>query len=228
MSNNDATKEKGRESGEIRPELPDYLRPGLEVVFVGFNPGDLSSRLGHYYAWPQNQFWSLLHESGLLPEKLGPEQDYRILEFGLGLTDIVKRWSTSASELRITDYRNGIPRLRSKLLEAAPGVVAFNGKGVYEKFCGHPIRLGWQREPFGKSRVFVLPSTSPLNARLARATKLRYFRQLASYMKREAVAAIGDRPAAVTTPPLQGNGSYGRISLFERKLCPGFPRLMIG
>jgi double-stranded uracil-DNA glycosylase len=26
-----------------RRELPDYLRPGLGVVFVGFNPGDRSS-----------------------------------------------------------------------------------------------------------------------------------------------------------------------------------------
>ena len=39
------------------PPLPDYLAPGLKVVFVGFNPGETSARRGHYYAYPGNRFW---------------------------------------------------------------------------------------------------------------------------------------------------------------------------
>src|SRR5690349_6927812 len=93
-----------------RTELPDYLRPGLDVVFVGFNPGDRSSLVGHYYAWHGNQFWNFLFESQLVPERLQPEDDHRVLEFGIGLTDVVKRWSKSSSSLRQSDYTQGVPK----------------------------------------------------------------------------------------------------------------------
>lgn len=169
-------------------QLPDYLRPGLKVVFVGFNPGERSARLGHYYAGRGNQFWNFLFESELLPVKLGWEEDHRALEFGIGLTDLVKRWSKSSSELRAHEYREGIGRLSVRLEEAAPhaGVVAFNGKGVYEKFRGRLIRLGWQRQPIAGARVFVLPSTSGRNGSLTRTEKLEYFRRLARWVKRNA------------------------------------------
>jgi len=63
-------------------QLPDYLRPGLDVVFVGFNPGERSARVGHYYAGRGNQFWNFLFESGLVKERLEYKDDRRTLEFG--------------------------------------------------------------------------------------------------------------------------------------------------
>ena len=95
---------------------------------MGFNPGDRSSRIGHYYAGRGNQFWNFLFESGLVGERLRPEDDHRVLEFSLGLTDVVKRWSRSAGELRTSDYREGVPQLKAKLAAATPLAVAFNGK----------------------------------------------------------------------------------------------------
>ncbi len=168
----------------VRRELPDYLRPGLEVVFVGFNPGDRSSRIGHYYAGRGNQFWNFLFESGLVPMRLQPEDDHRVLDFGLGLTDVVKRWSTSSNDLGSADYQKGVPELRSKLRRAAPRVVAFNGKVAYEKFSGRRAQLGWQRGTAEGARVFVLPSTSGRNGSLTRAEKLVYFRRLARRVER--------------------------------------------
>lgn len=164
--------------------LPDYLRAGLDAVFVGFNPGERSARIGHYYAGRGNQFWNLLFQSRLVPERLRPEEDRRVLDFSLGLTDVVKRWSKSANDLRAADFRRGIPQLKQRLLGVAPRVVAFNGKMAYEHFCGRPARLGWQRETFGGARVFVLPSTSGRNGSLTRAEKLAYFRRLARWVKR--------------------------------------------
>ena len=69
--------------------LPDYLQPGLRLVFVGFNPSMRSAAVGHYYAGPGNLFWPLLYETGLLPEPLTYAEDHRSLEFGIGLTDLV-------------------------------------------------------------------------------------------------------------------------------------------
>jgi double-stranded uracil-DNA glycosylase len=178
----------------MHSELPDYLLPGLDVVFVGFNPGDRSSRIGRYYAGRGNQFWNFLFESGLVPQKLQPDDDYRVLEFGLGLTDLVKRWSNSSSALRAADYHEGVPRLMAKLNEAKPRMVAFNGKLAYEKFSGRAARLGPQRGLLAGARVFVLPCTSGRNGSLTRLAKLNYFRRLARWAKRRPDGATEETP----------------------------------
>jgi double-stranded uracil-DNA glycosylase len=171
---------------EIRPELPDYLRPGLDVVFVGFNPGDRSSRIGHYYAGRGNQFWNFLYESGLVPSRLTPEEDWRVPDFGIGLTDVVKRWSRSSSDLSASHYRCGSEVLREKLERAAPRIVAFHSKGDYEGFRGRPSRLGLARQRLAGARVFVLPSTSGRNGSLTRSEKLEHFKRLARWVKQHA------------------------------------------
>ena len=38
------------------PILPDYLAPGLDVVFAGAAPSLSSEQVGHYYAGPTNNF----------------------------------------------------------------------------------------------------------------------------------------------------------------------------
>ncbi len=167
----------------MHPELPDYVRPGLEVVFVGINAGERSARIGHYYAGRGNTFWPLLFESGLVPQPLGPEEDYRVLEFGIGMTDVVKRWSKSSNELKAEDFKLGIPRLREVLKRSSPRIVAFNGKVGFEKLSGRAAKLGWQNETLEGALVFVLPSTSGRNGSLTRAEKLAYFRRLARGVK---------------------------------------------
>lgn len=76
--------------------LPDYLAPGLRVVFCGTAVGETSAKRGHYYAGPGNEFWPLLYESGLVSEPLTPQDDARIVEFGIGLTDLAKRIAASS------------------------------------------------------------------------------------------------------------------------------------
>jgi mismatch-specific thymine-DNA glycosylase len=194
----------------MRRELPDYLRSHLRLVFVGINPGKTSAERGHYYARPGNPFWEFLFESGLTTERLCPEDDHRILDFGIGLTDVVKRWSRSAGELSAREFRDGAAQLADKLKRIAPQVVAFNGKVAYEKFCGRAARLGWQKERIAGARLFVLPSTSPRNARMPRAEKLRYFRQLAKWLNR-ADATPGGRGASNRPwPDLLSPGRPGR------------------
>jgi len=159
--------------------LPDYLREGLKVILVGFNPGEASARAGHYYAGRGNSFWPLMYESGLLPEPLEPEDDRRVLEFGIGLTDLVKRPSRGIEEIRREDFTEGRVLLGQKLEQHAPRVIAFNGKLVYEKFSGRPVKLGMQKERLYGAHVYVLPSTSGQNATETHSEKLHHFRQLA-------------------------------------------------
>ena len=149
---------------------------------MGFNPGERSARVGHYYAGRGNQFWNFLYESGLTSIHLRPEEDHRILEFGFGLTDLVKRWSNSINDLDKEDFQLGVPVLKAKLLAASPEAIAFNGKTGFEKFQGSKAELGAQRRRFGNSRVYVLPSTSGRNGSLSRSQKLRYFCRLRRWL----------------------------------------------
>ncbi len=155
-------------SGEV-DTLPDYLRPGLDIVFVGINPGLTSAKAGHYFFNPRNRFWAAFNAAGLAPESLGPETDARALDYGIGFTDVVKRPTRQMSELRAADYRQGAPLLREKLRACGPLVVCFNGLTGYKhyaRYTGGPAdaAAGLQPIRIGTSRVYVLPSTSPANA----------------------------------------------------------------
>jgi TDG/mug DNA glycosylase family protein len=163
--------------------LPDYLRKGMKLIIVGCNPGERSARVGHYYAGRGNQFWPLLYESGVVPEMLSYNDDKRLVEFGVGLTDLVKRPTKGMEEIERQEFAEGRVLLAQKLEELKPRVVAFNGKGVYERFSGRTCKLGLQKETLYGAHVFVLPSTSGLNAGSERGVKMRYFKKLSALLK---------------------------------------------
>lgn len=143
--------------------LPDLLAPGLDLVFVGINPSIYSAERGQYFARPSNMFWRCLNRSGLVPEPLGPADGQRLLRFGIGLTDIVKRATHDAAELRPEEFAAGRALLREKLLRARPRAVCFVGKLAYQQFSrGRTVPFGRQRERIGESPLFVMPSTSGL------------------------------------------------------------------
>ena len=148
--------------------LPDYLKEDLDVVFVGTSVATASASRGHYYAGPGNKFWEFLWEADLTGERLlVPEQDAKVLEYRIGLTDVVKgRASSSDSLLRSSDYN--VPGFIGKIEAFKPFVVAFNGKQAAKKVFtalrkGEP-QLGLVEWKLGESRVYVLPSSSGSSA----------------------------------------------------------------
>jgi TDG/mug DNA glycosylase family protein len=155
--------------------LPDYLRPSLDLVFVGINPGTRSAATGHHYAGPGNHFWPLLFESGLVTEPLTYRDDVRVLEWNIGLTNMVARASPSVSDLSLQEMRDGAVALRTKLERYAPRYTCFNAKGIYEVFTGHRVDFGLQDERIGDSVVYVMPSTSARTAAYQRPAKLTHF-----------------------------------------------------
>lgn len=141
--------------------LPDLLRPGLDVVFVGINPGETSARRGHYYAHPGNAFWRELSASGLTRETVTPEDDRRLLACGIGFTDVVKRVVTDSAEISRHELEAGAPALRARIAYARPRMVCFTTtRGLEAVLPG--IRVGWGRQPreLGSAEVWLMPSTS--------------------------------------------------------------------
>lgn len=160
--------------------LPDYLRSGLDLVFVGFNPSLKSAEIGYYYAGRGNQFWPFLFEAGLTDRQLTPQEDAQILRYNIGLTDIVKgRATRGIGDLTNDDYVSGFEVLREKMRKYRPRVVCFNGKSGYAKVVGEKRDYGVQDELLEGARLFLAPSTSGALP-MARAEKLGYFRELKS------------------------------------------------
>jgi TDG/mug DNA glycosylase family protein len=147
--------------------LPDYLAPGLKVVFVGTAAGERSAFLGHYYSGRGNKFWELLWETGLTGDRvLSPEQDDHVLSYGVGLTDIAKAVAASSdTNLRAGDL--DIPGFLVKIERYEPTCVTFNGKGAAAKVAAH---LGHAKPDHGPTGFgiagavgYVLPSSSGSN-----------------------------------------------------------------
>ena len=151
------------------------------MIIVGSNPGDRSARVGHYYAGRGNEFWPLLYDSGIVPELLDHHGDKRMIEFGIGLTDLVKRPTRGAEELTREEFAEGRIMLSQKFEQYTPQVIAFNGVGTFENFAQRPGKPGLQKDRLYGAQVFVLPSTSGANA-TGRGVRLRYFRQLAKLL----------------------------------------------
>ena len=88
--------------------LPDCCKPNIDILIVGINPGYHSAITKHHYAGPTNHFWKCLHISGLVTELLSSEKDHRLpAEFGIGLTNLCTRVTTSSSELTGAELRAG-------------------------------------------------------------------------------------------------------------------------
>jgi mismatch-specific thymine-DNA glycosylase len=143
--------------------LPDVLAPGLKLVFCGNAAGKVSARRGAPFAGPGNYFWPVLHEVGLTPVQLAPEEFRRLPEFGLGLTDACK--TRFGSDAEVGTAHHDAERVRRTMLEFDPDHVAFVGKQAAKIVLGRPVDYGRQPERIGGAEAWVMPSTSGLARR---------------------------------------------------------------
>ena len=162
--------------------VPDILAPGLEVVFCGINPGRRSAAVGAHFANPRNDFWRLLADAGLTPRRLEPSEQHELLLHGFGLTNAALRTTPGSGDLRRADFAGADERLERIARELRPGAIAFVGKAAYQGAFGERCELGLRERRLGETRLFVLPSTSPANAAVPYAERLRWFRELAGLL----------------------------------------------
>ncbi len=145
--------------------LPDVVAPGLRVLLSGINPGLLSAWTGHHFARPGNRFWPALHRSGFTPRLLRPDEQDELLALGLGITNVVARATARADELSAEEVVAGGAALREKVLALEPAWLAVVGVTAYRTAFSSPgAAIGPQDLEVGRSRVWVLPNPSGLNA----------------------------------------------------------------
>jgi TDG/mug DNA glycosylase family protein len=141
--------------------LPDFVRPGLRVLFCGYNPSLYAADKGVPFARPGNRFWPAALASGVLTVDRDP---WDAVRRGVGFTDMVKRASVAAAELSKDELRAGFDRVTRVCEWLAPEVICFLGIGGWRELVNKKATVGWQPETVGSSRVYVMPNPSGLNA----------------------------------------------------------------
>jgi double-stranded uracil-DNA glycosylase len=148
-----------------KPVLPDRLKPGLKLVFCGTAAGRQSALQQAYYAHGQNRFWKTLHEVRLTPRLYCPHDYEKLWELGIGLTDIAKHVYGMDHQLpKEALGPDAVASLRSRILKARPCILAFTSLNGGRKVMGPRAVAGEQSEMLGQTRIFILPSPSPLAA----------------------------------------------------------------
>ncbi|WDZ88180.1 G/U mismatch-specific DNA glycosylase [Micromonospora cathayae] len=151
--------------------MADLLAPGLDVLFVGINPGLWSAATGWHFARPGNRFWPALHRGGFTPRQLHPSEQDELPRHGLGITNMVARASARADELTAEELVTGAQILTGKVERYRPRWVAVVGVTAYRIGFARPkARFGPQPELLAGARLWVLPNPSGLNAHFTAET----------------------------------------------------------
>ena len=141
--------------------LPDQLRPGLRLVFVGTAASTRSASVGHYYAHPGNRFWRALHEVGITSRQHEPSEFASLLDLGIGFTDLSK--SGAGMDHQIARQSFDVAGFKAKMQTCRPRTIAFTSKKAASMFYDKPtstLLFGKQPSANGSPVIFVLSSPS--------------------------------------------------------------------
>jgi TDG/mug DNA glycosylase family protein len=164
--------------------LDDLVEPGMRVVIAGTIAQWHREQRDHYYAGAGNQFWTLLHASGLVPRRLRPEEDHLAPSFGVGLTDLVGIRRVEPGEPPVFDLRAFLAVIR----RADPLAVAFVSKTAAASYA----RAAGERAPRGYGALswlvagrpaFVLPGPSGANNGMHLPLRIALWRDLADFLE---------------------------------------------
>ncbi|MHC5540287.1 G/U mismatch-specific DNA glycosylase [Singulisphaera rosea] len=143
---------------------PDILSEGLDVVFCGLNPSTTAAADGHNFSNASNRFWRVLHLAGFTETRLEPQDERRLLDYGCGITAVVRRPTARAEEVSLEEFKSARVEFETKMRLYSPRFLAFLGKRGLSAMLGLPT-VEWGRFPMGfaGTNACVLPNPSGLN-----------------------------------------------------------------
>lgn len=143
--------------------LADTVGAGMRLLVCGLNPSLYAADAGVGFARPGNRFWPAALAAGLVSVDRNP--GHALSCHGIGLTDLVKRATVAASELTSPEYRAGRDRVEHLVRWLRPEVVCFVGLAGWRAAVDRRAQAGVQEQALGGRPVYLMPSTSGLNAR---------------------------------------------------------------
>ena len=97
------------------------------------------------------------------------------MQYGYGVTNAALRTTPGSGDLRSADFAGSAARLERIARDLRPRAIGFVGKEAYRGAFRERPELGLQERRLGETMLFVLPSTSPANAAVPYAERLRWF-----------------------------------------------------
>jgi len=159
--------------------IQEVIAPNLKILFCGINPGLYSAAVGHNFARPGNRFWPTMFKARFTDRLLSPSEERELLDYGYGITNIVRRATASADELSKDELIEGAKRLKSKVQRYDPGYLAVVGLTAYRTAFKSPkAMIGLQEETIANTLIWVLPNPSGLNAHHQLPDLIKYFSAL--------------------------------------------------
>lgn len=152
----------GRLTIERRLSIPDSVGPEMQVLISGLNPSLHAAEMGIGFGRAGNRFWPAALSAGLVSVDRDP---VRALEYDrVGMTDIVKRATRRAAEISAAEYESGLGRLARLVAWLEPAILCMVGLAGYRAVIDRDAKAGLQEARIGGRPVYLMPSTSGLNA----------------------------------------------------------------
>lgn len=165
----------------IVTSFPPIISENAQVLILGSMPGIRSLALNQYYGHPRNLFWFFMGEicSAL------PVLDYQsrvsvIQRSGIALWDVLKHCERAGSLDADIIASSEVPNDLPGLITEHPNIraIAFNGKKAEKAFHKHSL----SGLPDEGITLLSLPSTSPANASIPKAEKLKRWMEIKKYL----------------------------------------------
>jgi hypoxanthine-DNA glycosylase len=152
--------------------FPPIENPSASILILGSMPGKESLRAGQYYAHPRNAFWPIMGDLVGAAPGLPYEARTRMLKSaGIALWDVLASCTRHSSMDADIDADSISVNDFASFFLKHPGITAvfFNG-GMAEQCFRRHVRPLLEHRSLHYQR---LPSTSPANASMSYAQKLK-------------------------------------------------------
>lgn len=170
--------------------LADTVAPGMRLLLVGLNPSLVSADAGVPYQRRGNRAWPALLAAGLATVDRDPEHLLRAHR--IGMTDLVKRATPRADALSADEYRHGVARVEALCSWLQPAAVCVVGLGGWRAAVDPRATAGVQGPTLGGRPVYLMPSTSGVNAHVGVDELAEHFREAARLADAEGAPADSD------------------------------------
>jgi TDG/mug DNA glycosylase family protein len=173
---------------------PDILSENLDVIFCGLNPASSAAAAGYNFSNGSNRFWRVLHLAGFTERLLQPDEERLLLEYGCGITAVVRRATRRAQEVSSDEFRQARRGFKAKMKQYTPHSIAFLGKRAFSIMIDQP-KVHWGRQPmdFAGTMSWVLPNPSGLNRSFTLDTLVSAYSGLRLALEARRSSRIGPR-----------------------------------
>jgi len=158
--------------------LPDYVAPDLTLLICGLNPSPASADSGVGFHRAGNRFWPAALAAGLVSQDRDPM--HALTQHAVGMTDLVKRTTRKAAELDRSEYQAGVGRVSALVEWLQPKAICMVGLAGWRAAVDRKAQRGWQPKGLGSRPVYLMPSTSGLNAHDTVESLTEHLRQAAA------------------------------------------------